>query len=175
MNPLFCPVKEIFLQFFRSVGTKKVSENTFVMSSTNKNNIFIDTNVLIGAWSGKKSDRNCLDYLFSLTGKRLFISSFTDKDIEDSLNIESTDMEDNFYFHQNLISKGAKFLTKANIFEIKQILRSLVRLLLLPLTVIVSEGMDLQLLKQNIKANIHTIVGENRKSAKRFNHPFLNR
>ncbi|MDR0864735.1 MAG: PIN domain-containing protein [Candidatus Symbiothrix sp.] len=102
------------------------------MSATNKNNIFIDTNVLIGAWSGKKPDSNCLDYLFSLTGKRLFISSlsvaqlvsvfqkkknnaeikkivryllskftvlsFTDKDIEDSLNIENSDMEDNIQY-----------------------------------------------------------------------------
>ncbi len=99
---------------------------------TNKNNIFVDTNVLIGAWADKKVDKDCLDYLFSLTGKRLFTSSlsiaqlvsvfqkkkgnaeiktivryllskftvlsFTDKDIEDSLGIEATDMEDTIQY-----------------------------------------------------------------------------
>ena len=41
----------------------------------NSNNIFIDTNVLIGAWSDIQTDKNCLQYLFSLKGKRLFIST----------------------------------------------------------------------------------------------------
>jgi len=40
----------------------------------NPNNIFVDTNVLIGAFSDKQQDKRCLDYLFSLKGKHLFIS-----------------------------------------------------------------------------------------------------
>ncbi|GHT54059.1 hypothetical protein FACS189451_00960 [Bacteroidia bacterium] len=43
----------------------------------NRNHIFVDTNILIGAYSGHEIDRNCLQYLFSLTGKRLFISSLS--------------------------------------------------------------------------------------------------
>jgi len=46
----------------------------------NPNHIFIDTNVLIGAYSGDsryQKDTACLHYLFSLVGKRLFISSLS--------------------------------------------------------------------------------------------------
>jgi len=43
----------------------------------NVNHIFVDTNVLIGAWSNKKDDRYCLQYLFSLNGKELYISSLS--------------------------------------------------------------------------------------------------
>jgi predicted nucleic acid-binding protein len=102
------------------------------MEVVDKNNIFVDTNILIGAWSDNPTDKNCLQYLFSLAGKRVFIStlsvaqlvsvfqkkksneeikkivryllskftvlSFTIKDIEDSLTIESVDMEDNIQY-----------------------------------------------------------------------------
>jgi predicted nucleic acid-binding protein len=44
---------------------------------TNENHIFIDTNVLIGAYAGIQNDKNCLQYLYSLTGKRLFISALS--------------------------------------------------------------------------------------------------
>ena len=43
----------------------------------NKNHIFIDTNILVGAYSGKETDRQCLQYLFSLTGKKLFVSALS--------------------------------------------------------------------------------------------------
>ena len=46
----------------------------------NSNHIFVDTNVLIGAYSGDarfQKDEACLHYLFSLTGKRLYISSLS--------------------------------------------------------------------------------------------------
>lgn len=43
----------------------------------NPNNIFVDTNILIGAESKKADDVNCLRYLYSLAGKRLFISSLS--------------------------------------------------------------------------------------------------
>ena len=43
----------------------------------NKNHIFIDTNILVGAYSGKEADRLCLQYLFSLTGKKLFVSALS--------------------------------------------------------------------------------------------------
>lgn len=46
----------------------------------NPNHIFVDTNVLIGAFcnDGKhQADVDCLHYLFSLNGKRLFISALS--------------------------------------------------------------------------------------------------
>lgn len=48
--------------------------------AVNPNHIFVDTNVLIGAYSGDvryQKDAACLHYLFSLVGKRLFISSLS--------------------------------------------------------------------------------------------------
>lgn len=48
--------------------------------AVNPNHIFVDTNVLIGAYSGDarfQKDSACLHYLFSLVGKRLFISSLS--------------------------------------------------------------------------------------------------
>jgi predicted nucleic acid-binding protein len=47
------------------------------MLKNNIYNIFVDTNVLIGAYLDKEKDKNCLSYLYSLTGKRLFISSLS--------------------------------------------------------------------------------------------------
>ncbi|MDR2684950.1 MAG: type II toxin-antitoxin system VapC family toxin [Prevotellaceae bacterium] len=44
---------------------------------SNENHIFLDTNVLIGAYSGYAKDKKCLDYLFSLSGKRLYISTLS--------------------------------------------------------------------------------------------------
>jgi len=44
---------------------------------SNENHIFLDTNVLIGAYSGKELDKKCLQYLFSLTGKRLYASTLS--------------------------------------------------------------------------------------------------
>ena len=49
-------------------------------TKTESNNIFIDTNVLIGAYSEDprfKDDRECWRYLCGLNGKRLFISSLS--------------------------------------------------------------------------------------------------
>ena len=43
----------------------------------NKNHIFVDTNVLNGFYLNRADDVACLRYLFSLTGKRLFISSLS--------------------------------------------------------------------------------------------------
>ena len=43
----------------------------------NENHIFVDTNILIGAFIGRQSDERCLQYLFSLKGKKLFISSLS--------------------------------------------------------------------------------------------------
>lgn len=47
------------------------------MRKQNINHIFVDTNVLIGALSSKKHDKDCLQYLFSLIGKKLYISSLS--------------------------------------------------------------------------------------------------
>ncbi len=49
-------------------------------SPFNSNHIFVDTNILVGGYSGDarfQKDANCLHYLYSLTGKRLFISSLS--------------------------------------------------------------------------------------------------
>jgi len=43
----------------------------------NGNHIFVDTNVLIGWWIGNKEDADCLKYLFSLRGKRLYTSALS--------------------------------------------------------------------------------------------------
>lgn len=46
----------------------------------NPNHIFVDTNVVIGAYCGDgkhKADEECLHYLFSLNGKRLFLSALS--------------------------------------------------------------------------------------------------
>ena len=46
----------------------------------NPNHIFVDTNVLVGGYSGESRfhrDTDCLHYLYSLTGKRLYISSLS--------------------------------------------------------------------------------------------------
>jgi predicted nucleic acid-binding protein len=43
----------------------------------NVNHIFVDTNVLIGAFRNHTPDKYCLQYLLSLRGKRLFISSLS--------------------------------------------------------------------------------------------------
>lgn len=41
------------------------------------NRIFVDTNVLVGAWAGREKDELCLQYLFSLKGKRLYSSTLS--------------------------------------------------------------------------------------------------
>jgi predicted nucleic acid-binding protein len=46
----------------------------------NPNHVFVDTNVLIGAYSGDvryQVDSDCLHYLYSIVGKRLYISTLS--------------------------------------------------------------------------------------------------
>ena len=43
----------------------------------NINHIYVDTNVIIGAFANNENDKNCLQYLFSLKGKKLYISSLS--------------------------------------------------------------------------------------------------
>ena len=46
----------------------------------NPNHIFVDTNVLIGAYSGDvrfQTDSDCLHYLYSIVGKRLYASTLS--------------------------------------------------------------------------------------------------
>lgn len=46
----------------------------------NPNHIFVDTNVLVGGYSGDQRfqiDRDCLHYLYSRIGKRLYISALS--------------------------------------------------------------------------------------------------
>ena len=49
-------------------------------SPFNSNHIFVDTNMLVGGYSGDarfQKDADCLHYLYSLTGKRLYISTLS--------------------------------------------------------------------------------------------------
>jgi len=49
-------------------------------SPFNSNHIFVDTNVLVGGYSGDsrfQKDVDCLHYLYSLTGKKLYISTLS--------------------------------------------------------------------------------------------------
>ena len=49
-------------------------------SPFNSNHIFVDTNVLVGGYSGDRrfqKDADCLHYLYSLTGKMLYISTLS--------------------------------------------------------------------------------------------------
>lgn len=98
----------------------------------NPNHIFVDTNVLIGTYCDNEHDKRCLQYLFSLRGKRLYTSSlsiaqlisvfqktktngeiktivrdllskftiigFVTSDIEKSLLLEYSDMEDSIQY-----------------------------------------------------------------------------
>ncbi len=53
---------------------------THKASNFNPNHIFVDTNVLVGGYSGDarfQKDSDCLHYLYSLTGKRLYISTLS--------------------------------------------------------------------------------------------------
>lgn len=84
----------------------------------NQNHIFVDTNVLIGAWSGRTSDVLCLQYLFSLKGKRLysstlsiaqFISVFQKKRSNDEIRKRVKYLQTKF----NLISFTETDVTKA--------------------------------------------------------------
>lgn len=53
---------------------------THKTNSPNPYRIFVDTNVLVGGYSGDarfQKDSDCLHYLWSLTGRRLFISTLS--------------------------------------------------------------------------------------------------
>ena len=53
---------------------------THKASNFNLNRIFVDTNVLVGGYSSNvrfQKDADCLHYLYSLTGKRLYVSSLS--------------------------------------------------------------------------------------------------
>ena len=59
---------------------KILGPRTAAQLGLSENHIFVDTNVLIGGYSGKsrfQKDADCLHYLFSLTGKKLYISTLS--------------------------------------------------------------------------------------------------
>lgn len=59
---------------------KILGPHTAAQLGLSENHIFVDTNVLVGGYSGKSSfqkDADCLHYLFSLTGKKLYISTLS--------------------------------------------------------------------------------------------------
>ena len=70
----------------------------------NPNHVFVDTNVLIGAYSGDerfKTDSDCLHYLYSIVRElqhRFTIINFTVKDIDAALDQTGADIEDNVQF-----------------------------------------------------------------------------
>ena len=53
---------------------------TKLQKTFNPNHVFVDTNVLVGGYSSDaryQKDYDCLHYLFSLIGKKLYISSLS--------------------------------------------------------------------------------------------------
>ena len=59
---------------------KILGPHTAAQLGLSENHIFVDTNVLVGGYSGKSSfqkDADCLHYLFSLKGKKLYISTLS--------------------------------------------------------------------------------------------------
>ena len=131
----------------------------------NSNNIFVDTNVLIGFHANRQNDKSALKYLFELQGKRLFTStlaiaqlvsvfqkkktnteikkivkgiqakfellSFVEDDVTRSLDISTSDIEDNmqyvislkrkcFYFITNNV-KDYRYFANIKVLEPKQI------------------------------------------------------
>ena len=84
----------------------------------NPNHIFVDTNILIGAWAGCQNDILCLQYLFSLKGKQLysstlsmaqFISVFQKRKTNDEIRKQVKYLQTKF----NLISFTEKDINKA--------------------------------------------------------------
>ena len=84
--------------------------------SFNPNHIFVDTNVLVGGYSGDakfQKDDDCLRYLFSLTGKRLYISSLSVAQLisvyqKKKSNEEITQVVRDLQYHFNIIDFTAK-------------------------------------------------------------------
>jgi len=89
--------------------------------AVNPNHIFVDTNVLIGAYSGNarfQKDVDCLHYLFSLTGKRLYISSLSVAQLVSTFqkkktNREITNIVRELQHRFNVISFTAKDIDEA--------------------------------------------------------------
>lgn len=73
----------------------------------NKNHIYVDTNVIIGATSGKEEDKQCLQYLYNLKGKKLFLSCLS---IAQFVSVFQKTKDNSF-----IRSRVNKFLTKFNI------------------------------------------------------------
>ena len=89
------------------------------MKQLNKNNIFIDTNILIGAYANSKNfddEKRCWKYLSTIKGKNVYVSSLSiaqfvsvfqhrkdnnsikKQDIEKSLKFKQHDLEDNIQY-----------------------------------------------------------------------------
>lgn len=89
--------------------------------SFNPNHIFVDTNVLVGGYSGDakfQKDDDCLRYLFSLTGKRLYISSLSVAQLisvyqKKKSNEEITQVVRDLQYHFNIIDFTAKDIDAA--------------------------------------------------------------
>ena len=89
--------------------------------AVNPNHIFVDTNVLIGAYSGDarfQKDVACLHYLFSLIGKRLFISSLSVAQLISTFQKRKSNEEINQIVHElqhrfNIIDFTAKDIDEA--------------------------------------------------------------
>ena len=89
--------------------------------SFNPNHIFVDTNVLVGGYSGDakfQKDDDCLHYLFSLTGKRLYISSLSVAQLisvyqKKKSNEEITHVVRDLQHHFNIIDFTAKDIDAA--------------------------------------------------------------
>lgn len=82
----------------------------------NKNNIFVDTNVLIGAFApGKRfqAEKKCWKYVCSLPGKRIYVSSLSVAQLVSLFQKRKAEKED-------IVAYVRGILAKANVVEFSE-------------------------------------------------------
>ena len=78
------------------------------MTKSNRNHIFIDTNIIIGAYLNDKKYENekcCWDYLTSLVGKKVFVSSLSIAQFVSTFQHRKTNKKLIKHHVQNIIAK----------------------------------------------------------------------
>lgn len=78
------------------------------MTKSNRNHIFIDTNIIIGAYLNDKkyeNEKRCWDYLTSLVGKKVFVSSLSIAQFVSTFQHRKTNKKLIKHHVQNIIAK----------------------------------------------------------------------
>ena len=68
------------------------------MTKSNRNHIFIDTNIIIGAYLNDKkyeNEKRCWNYLTSLIGKQIFVSSLSIAQFVSTLQLKNICISNN--------------------------------------------------------------------------------